>query len=63
VEVNPDETPVLSISTGATTATVIWTGFGMLQESTDLVTWTDLPNASTPYTAPLAGPKRFYRLR
>jgi Concanavalin A-like lectin/glucanases superfamily len=45
--------------------TLTWTGEGTLQESTDLVTWTDVPgNPGSGYTVTVpAGATRFYRLR
>ena len=44
---------------------ISWTGCGVLQQSSDLVTWADItPTASNPYSppTPLAA-KKFYRLR
>jgi hypothetical protein len=40
-----------------------WLGGGFLQESSDLVTWTDLPNAASPYTVAPTAAKMFYRVR
>jgi hypothetical protein len=40
-----------------------WFGTGLLQESTNLTIWTDLPNALSPYIAPIASPNRFYRVK
>ena len=41
-----------------------WTGSGTLQAA-DAVTgpWTDVPNASSPFTAALIGTAKFYRLK
>jgi hypothetical protein len=46
-------------------ATLTWTGLGILQESTDLATWTDVPgNPPSGYVATVPpGSTRFYRLR
>ncbi len=35
----------------------------VLQESTDLIQWTDLPNAVSPYVSPASDPRTFWRLR
>ena len=45
-------------------ATLTWSGGGTLQESADLVTWTNVPgNPGTGYTVPVApGTTKFYRL-
>lgn len=46
-------------------ATLNWTGFGILQESTNLTTWIDVPgNPESGFTTIVAGaPKKYYRLR
>lgn len=36
---------------------------GVLQDSTDLLSWLDVPGATSPFVMPLAGPRRFYRAR
>lgn len=48
-----------------TQATVTWTGSGILQQSVDLVTWTDVPGqpASGYMVTVPEGSKTFYRLR
>ena len=60
-----DETPVtLTISRSASNVTVTWTGGGLLQESTTLsAPWTDLPGAISPYVTPIAGPRKFFRIK
>jgi hypothetical protein len=60
-----DETPVtLTISRSANNVTVTWTGRGLLQESTTLsAPWTDLPGAISPYVTPIAGPRKFFRIK
>ena len=35
----------------------------VLQESTDFIQWTDLPNAVSPYVSPASDPRTFWRLR
>ena len=39
-----------------------WSDGGTLQESGDLKTWLNLPSVSSPYTPPLTGPGKFYRV-
>ena len=44
--------------------TFTWTGAGTLQSSEDLVTWTDVPGATSPRTVNTASAaKKFYRLK
>ena len=62
-EVHADIEPTLEIFEGDPDAMLIWTGFGLLQESTDLTNWKDLPNAQNPYQVPFSLEKKFYRLR
>jgi hypothetical protein len=42
--------------------TIAWDGAGGLQESTDLIHWTQVPNAASPYQAAADGQKKFYRV-
>lgn len=42
---------------------VSWSGCGMFQQSTDLITWIDIPGATAPYSVPIVGPKKFFRVR
>ena len=57
---------LLSLSMNNQNATLQWYGTGVLQESTDLATWTDITNAVSPYgvAAPPSGgaPQKYYRL-
>ena len=55
----------LSVSLSGTNVRIEWTQAGVvLQESSDLKTWTDLPNATSPYTAATsAAATKFYRLK
>jgi len=42
---------------------ISWTGtVGILQQSTDLVTWTDVGSAN-PTTVPASGPAKFFKVR
>jgi hypothetical protein len=48
--------------------TLLWTGSGVLQQSMDLTTWTDVLDASnhpvtSPYTAPISGGYLYFRVR
>ena len=59
-----DATPVIiTISQSGGNVTVTWTGRGLLQESTILSDWTDLPGAVSPYVTPIAGPRKFFRIK
>ena len=40
-----------------------WSGGGVLQQSADLLMWTDVPGAASPYSAPINSPKRFFRVQ
>jgi hypothetical protein len=56
----------LRVSVSQTTpqsVTLQWFGTGVLQESTNLGTWSDLPGATTPYSTPAVSAKKFYRVR
>ena len=62
--------PSLSISSGITggvlRVTITWPAGGVLQSATDLngiITWTDLPLATSPYTVTPSASRMFYRLR
>ena len=56
--------PTLTASVSGGSITIQWSGGGVLQQSSDLVTWSDLPAATSPYTAQVsASPKKFYRVR
>ena len=56
--------PTLTATVSGGSITIQWSGVGVLQQSSDLVDWTDLPAATSPYTAQVsASPKKFYRVR
>jgi len=40
-----------------------WAGGGVLQQSSDLSGWADMPGAASPYAAPLNSPMKFFRVR
>lgn len=65
--VAPDKPTQFSLAVSLTGGAVqiTWTQAGVvLQESVDLKTWSDLPNAASPYAPPIAGTvAKFYRLR
>jgi hypothetical protein len=62
---NKPTTFTIAVSSNGGVITITWTQPGVvLQESTDLKTWTDLPNATSPYTPQTAGTLgKFYRLK
>jgi hypothetical protein len=55
---------VLSLGSSHQNLTLQWYGAGVLQGSADLTTWTDITNASSPFsvTASPSTPSKFYRL-
>lgn len=54
----------LGVSPAGGVFTLTWTQTGVvLQESTDLKTWTDLPSATSPYKPATTGTGKFYRLK
>jgi riboflavin kinase/FMN adenylyltransferase len=42
---------------------VSWSNSGTLQQSSDLTTWTDLPDAVSPLSEPASAQRKFFRLR
>ena len=56
------ESAIQSITISGTNVTIRWLG-GVLQQSSDLAVWADLPGAYSPYTVPATSPKKFYRVR
>ena len=54
---------VLNVVEADSDLTATWTGFGILQQSTDLTSWTDVPGASSPHVEPVGAGKKFFRLR
>jgi autotransporter-associated beta strand protein len=60
---NPTFVPRLSATTVNGSPVIVWVGVGMLQESSDMIHWSDLPGVSSPFTpSPLAAQK-FYRVQ
>jgi Immunoglobulin domain/Bacterial Ig domain/Immunoglobulin I-set domain len=55
--------PVLSAAFTLGTLSISWSGGGVLQQSSDLVTWADLFGATSPYSTPVTAAKMFYRAR
>jgi hypothetical protein len=47
----------------STNMIVSWPGRGTLQQSSDLVAWTDILGVSSPYAAPINSPMKFFRVR
>lgn len=63
-EVHPAIVPAqLTITRSGGSSTATWNGCGLLQVSTDLTAWTDLPDAVSPHVSPDSGPRKFWRLR
>jgi hypothetical protein len=62
VEVSP---LLVSVGTTQQGITLQWVGTGVLQYSTDLKTWTDITNATSPYIASpsASAPRDFYRIK
>jgi hypothetical protein len=61
----PASRPELTATAGAAGMVIItWTGSGTLQESSNLITWTDVPgNPTSGYQVLASGaPAKFYRL-
>jgi hypothetical protein len=56
--------PTLSATAGPNTLTLQWTGGGVLQQSTDMIHWSAVPNAASPFNLnPTLGPSlKFYRV-
>ena len=59
----PRLTSTLSTIGGVTSFTVQWLGGGVLQESADLIQWSDVAGATSPFTTSAAPPQKFYRVR
>lgn len=58
-----DRVPRLQVRRAGTSATITWTGVGVLQTAPDLTgSWQDLPAALSPYTNAI-GPQTFFRVR
>jgi hypothetical protein len=55
--------PTLTATLSSGNVIITWLGGGVLQESTNLSTWSDLPGATTPYSTPAVSAKKFYRVR
>ena len=54
----------IAITGPATSPVLTWTSVGVLQSSSDLSTWTNLPSARSPFNVtPLADSKLYYRIK
>ena len=53
----------LDVQVAGGTVTVTWSGSGQLEKSTDLVGWSAVPGATSPYAVPATDPAVYYRLR
>jgi hypothetical protein len=53
----------LSLSASGQNAMLSWVGTDDLQQSFDLKTWSDVSGSTTPYSLPLGGTSRFFRLK
>ncbi len=60
---DPVELSNLTVTIEDTDVFVRWTGCGVLQWSSDLLNWTELPGATSPYNTPFTPGKKFWRLR
>ena len=66
VGVAPDKSTTFTVAASVSGGqlNITWTEPGVvLQESTNLITWTDLPAATSPYRPPTTRPFVFYRLK
>lgn len=54
---------VLNVVKAGSDLTATWSGFGTLQQSTDLTSWNDVPAAISPHVEPVGAGKKFFRLR
>jgi hypothetical protein len=53
-----------AVTRTGTTLNLTWTGTGTLQSATSITgPWTDVASANSPFSAPISGTARFYRLR
>lgn len=63
VQVHPSVPTILIPSRSGIDFMIEWSGCGMFQQSTDLVNWTNILGAVAPYSVPISGPKKFFRVR
>jgi hypothetical protein len=54
--------PVISVGFSPGNLSLSWSAGGVLQESTDLKTWTDVPGATSPFPVIPLRPNVFYRV-
>ena len=60
----PPVSSTLSAARQDANVVISWTGGGTLQEASDAAgPWSDVSNASTPFSTPASAPARFYRVR
>ena len=55
--------PVITTTFTSSSLTLQWSGGGVLQQCSDLHSWSDLPGVTSPYTTPALAAKKFYRVR
>jgi len=53
----------VTIAVSGTNLTLGWLGTGTLQQSSDLKAWSDVTNATSPFTTPVPLTRDFYRIR
>jgi hypothetical protein len=54
---------VVSLSQTGRSVTLQWFGTGVLQQSFDLNTWSDVSGATAPYTVPISGTNQFFLIK
>jgi hypothetical protein len=54
--------PVLSVGFSPANLSFSWSAGGVLQQSTDLINWTDVPGATSPFPVIPIGSNMFYRI-
>jgi hypothetical protein len=55
--------PTMTATLSSGNVIITWSGGGVLQESTNLGTWSDVAGAASPYSTPAVSAKKFYRVR
>jgi hypothetical protein len=61
--VRPTGGAVVTATLNGGTLVLTWPGGGILQQSTNLITWVDVVGASSPYTVSPTAARMFYRVR
>jgi hypothetical protein len=54
---------LVNLSQNGQNMTLQWLGTGVLQESSDLTSWSDLIGAASPYAVQMSGTNQFFRIR